>query len=301
MKKTLLVSFLLLAGFVIHSQALITQPVRAFGGAKQDKPKIKIIDCTMKVKFKPTPLKVAFMGPAGKTLHGWIFKPSGTGPFPAVIFNHGSTPNPTDEMVAELASFFTSHGYVFFTPHRTGHGLSKDAGESVVGKNDCGANESKGDCSVRHHEEANLDVVAATRWLEGQPYINLNRIAMTGVSYGGIQTILAAERGLPLRAFVTHSPGAISWGMIEQQNRLQTAIEKAHEPIFLLQAKGDYSLGPYKVLGTYLNTKRGLNKAKLYPKFGNSHDEAHRVFAYSCQGIEIWGNDVLGFLKVAMQ
>ena len=297
MTKKLLVSLLLLTGLPIHSQSLVTRSVRA----QQDKPEIRIIDCTMKVKFKPTPVKVAFMGPAGKTLHGWIFKPAGTGPFPAVIFNHGSTLDPTEVTVAELASLYASHGYVFFTPHRTGHGLSKDAGESVVGKDDCGATESKGDCSVRHHEEANLDVVAAITWLKTQPYIKVNRIAMTGVSYGGIQTILVAEKGLRLSAFVTHSPGAMSWGTIELQNRLQTAVEAAQAPIFLLQAKGDYSTEPYQVLGTYLNTKGGLNMGKLYPKFGNSKDEAHRVFAYSCQGIEIWGDDVLAFLKSAMQ
>jgi carboxymethylenebutenolidase len=297
MKKPLLISLLLLAGLVIHSQSLVTRSVRA----QQDKPKIQIIDCTMKVKFKPNPLKVSFMGPAGKTLYGWIFKPAGTGPFPAVIFNHGSDPDPTKEKVAELASLYAGHGYVFFTPHRTGHGLSKDAGESIVGKDDCGANESKGDCTVRHHEEANLDVVAAITWLKTQPYIKANRIAMTGVSYGGIQTILAAEKGLGLTAFVTHSPGAISWGTIELRNRLKTAVEAAQAPIFLLQARGDYSTGPYEVLGTYLNMKGGLNKGTLYPKFGNSNDEAHRIFAYSCQGIEIWGDDVLAFLKAAMQ
>ena len=106
----------------------------------------------------------------------------GTGKFPAVIFNHGSGLDPTEETVAELASLSAAHAYVFFAPHRTGHGLSKDAGVSIVGKDDCGANESKGDCGVRHHEEANLDVEAAIKWLENQPYIKNNRIAMSGVS-----------------------------------------------------------------------------------------------------------------------
>jgi hypothetical protein len=92
----------------------------------------------------------------------------------------------------------------------------------------------------------------------------------------------------------------MSWANIQLRKRLQTAVENAQPPIFLLQAEGDYSIGPYEVLGTYLNTKGGLNKATLYPKFGNTEAEAHHDFVVKCQGVAIWGDDVLAFLKTAM-
>ena len=104
-----------------------------------------------------------------------------------------------------------------------------------------------------------------------------------------------------IRAFVPFSPGAMSWANLQLRVRLQSALEKARAPIFLIQAEGDYSSGPYELFGGDLKRKGGLNQATLYPKFGTTPQEAHGSFAIMCQGIEIWGKDVLNFLKVAMK
>src|SRR5580765_3335779 len=75
----------------------------------------------------PTPEFVSF--PAGSmTLQGWIYKPAGKGPFPAVLYNHGSDKAPG--WFPTLGEFWTSKGYVFFVPHRRGHGRSP--GEWIV-------------------------------------------------------------------------------------------------------------------------------------------------------------------------
>lgn len=51
------------------------------------------------------------------TLHGVLYKPEGTGPFPAVIYNHGSAPGMmSKEAFAALGPVFASHGWVFFGP-----------------------------------------------------------------------------------------------------------------------------------------------------------------------------------------
>src|SRR5215472_16932117 len=63
------------------------------------------------------------------TLHGFVFKPSGTGPFSAVLWNHGSERLPG--RLQQLADFFTGKGYVFFVPHRRGQGRSSDAGPYI--------------------------------------------------------------------------------------------------------------------------------------------------------------------------
>src|SRR4030095_10275286 len=152
--------------------------------------------------------------------------------------------------------------------------------------------ESMRRCRVSYHDEANIDTVAAIRWLQNQAFVMKDRIAVSGASYGGIQTILAAEKNLGVRAYIPFTPAAMTWQNVETQKRLQTALEKTNMPVFLIQAEGDYSLGPYEVLGGYLNRKGGLNKAKLYPKFGNTEQEAHAVFAVSCEGIKVWGKDV---------
>jgi len=55
-------------------------------------------------------------------LHGFLWKPEGQGPFPAVLWNHGSEKLPGSQPT--LAAFYTSHHYVFFVPHRRGQGRS---------------------------------------------------------------------------------------------------------------------------------------------------------------------------------
>src|SRR5215467_8239168 len=55
-------------------------------------------------------------------LHGFLWRPNGPGPFPAVLWNHGSEKLPGSR--PELANFYTSHFFVFFIPHRRGQGRS---------------------------------------------------------------------------------------------------------------------------------------------------------------------------------
>lgn len=292
MKKTLLLSILLMAGAALAQQ--------------QPSSTVKQGYCAKSSEFALTPEKVSFPGVGEKTLYGWLYKPKGRGPFPAVIWNHGSgsmNDPPLPFHRKDLATLYVSNGYVFFTPHRAGHGLSKDAGVPIIEKEEAncvGADRAEiRRCKVRYHEEANLDVVAAVKWLQAQPFIEKSRVAVTGVSYGGIQTILTAEKGI--RAFVPFAPAAMSWVNLQLRERLLDAIRKAQSPIFLIQAEGDYSTGPSELLGGYLNQKGGLNKAKLYPRFGTTQQDAHSRFATTCQGIEIWGKDVLAFLKSAMK
>src|SRR5271166_6362298 len=59
---------------------------------------------------------------SGGTLYGFLYVPEGKGPFPAVLWNHGSEKRPGWQ--PELASFYNSHGFVFFLPHRRGQGRS---------------------------------------------------------------------------------------------------------------------------------------------------------------------------------
>src|SRR5260370_21242845 len=57
--------------------------------------------------------------PSGEiTLHGVLHKPEGTGPFPPVIYNHGSSPGMmSKEAFRALGPVVASHGGVFFGPY----------------------------------------------------------------------------------------------------------------------------------------------------------------------------------------
>lgn len=229
-------------------------------------------------------------------LTGFLSRPPGNGPFRTVIYNHGSESKPGTK--PDLAAFFAGHGFVYFIPHRSGHGRS--SGVDISDK--LAAHRGSGD--FRAHqvwllEEDNEDVVAAVAWLKTQNFVDPRHIAMAGFSYGGIQTLLAAEKGLGIGAFVSFAPAAMSWGNTLLRQRLLDAVAKAKAPLFLIQAANDFSTGPSEVLGPAVRAKGPPSRATLYPEFGASHRDGHGGFATRAAGVAIWGRDVLAFLHAA--
>jgi len=231
-------------------------------------------------------------------LLGYVYKPVGSGPFPAIIWNHGSERVPGSQ--PELAQFYTNHGFVFFIPHRHGHG--KSSGEYIsdvfaaytrTHPNPIDQNRE----AVRLHELYNNDVISAASWLKFQPYVSPQKIVMSGVSYGGIQTLLSAEKVTGVKGYIAFAPGAMSWANGELRKRLQQSVKDARAPLFLVQAKNDYSTGPVELLGPQILKRGAPNQAKLYPAFGTTHDQGHYAFATWDIGTEVWGADVLSFIS----
>jgi carboxymethylenebutenolidase len=247
--------------------------------------------------FRKTALSVEFPS-NGLTLRGWVYKPKGDGPFPAIVWNHGAEKYPSAR--PELGLFCIQHGYALFVPVRHGHSPSPGEYFSDTIQDYIGSGEDRVSIQrkvVALAEESNEDVVAALNWLKKQTYINTDAIAVGGVAYGGLRSLLAAERGLNLRACIAFSPGAMSWGNREIRQRTIEAVQRSKMPVFLLQAQNDYTLGPSDVLGPMIREKGGANQAKVYPAFGTTHAEGAIGFACWEEGIKIWGSDVLDFLK----
>jgi carboxymethylenebutenolidase len=264
-------------------------------------------ECTAEENNTPTQLHIAFPGPDGRVLHGHLYVPgvnnqadlaAVTTKYPAMIYNHGSELNPNG--VPHLAKLYLDHGYVFFAPHRHGQGLSKDAGPYHIDEqNKYKGTPEFGKMVVKLHELYNKDVIAAVEWFKSQPYVEPNHIAMTGISFGGIQTLLTAEKDPDIRAYVPFAPAAMSWGVPELRERLGKAVHNEKAPMFMIQAEGDYNLGPVTTLGDILVQKGNATKwkPKLYPRFGCTNEDAHARFAMHCDGIVIWDQDVLAFLN----
>jgi dienelactone hydrolase len=237
------------------------------------------------------PQEVVFAG-GGRQLHGFLWKPEGAGPFAAVLWNHGSEKLPGSQPV--LAKFYTEHSYVFFVPHRRGQGRSP--GEYIQ---DLVAQAPAGERARRMVElqEAEVeDVVGALNYLRSQAFVDGARIAISGCSYGGIQTLLAGERALGVKALVPFAPGAMSWEQnVALQDRLIRAVERAKAPVFLLQAENDYNLAPSRVLSKEASKKKKEFESKVYPAFGTGHHDGHGGFCSTAT--DVWGKDVLAFLE----
>lgn len=232
-----------------------------------------------------------------RMLRGFLYTPLGDGPFPAIIWNHGSEKLPGWQ--PELAAFYNRHGFVFFIPHRNGHGRSP--GDYIMDRlerlRDWALDVDLFRASVVEElEKDNQDVVAATEWLKKRPFVDPNRIVMSGVSFGGIQTLLAAEKGLGVAGFISFAPAAISWGNWHLRERLKYAVTNAKAPVFVLQAQNDYSTGPAETFEPLLQRKGSPNRAKIYPPFGKTKRHGHGAFATWNIGTEIWGNDVMSFI-----
>jgi dienelactone hydrolase len=239
--------------------------------------------------------------PAGQyRLHGCVWLPEGSGPFRVMIYNHGSEQKPAPCGPSDLAAFYQRNGWAFFAFQRHGHEPSP--GEYIVDlqKRAFAAHPDDRPAARREinrlHELYNLDVEAAVAWVKQQKWADSGRLAMTGISYGGIQTLLTAEKGLGIRAFLPFAPAAQSWNPVLAE-RLKEAIRKAHAPILVVQAQNDYSLEPSKVLGAELESKGPPNRARIYPPFGTNTQQGHGAFGSRTAGIAVWSPDVLDFLK----
>jgi len=242
---------------------------------------------------------VAF--PSGEiTIHGVLYKPEGAGPFPAVVYNHGSAAGMLSKQAFDaLGPVFASHGWVFFGPYRRGQGLSASAGPYIGDQ--IAAAEKKGGVSagaaamVRLLETDHLnDQLAALAWLRKQSFVQAGRIAVAGNSFGGIETVLGAERGNYCAA-IDSAGGAQSWAQApELQSLMSRAVRNSYAPIFFFQAANDYDLSPSKTLSAVMKDAGKQYEVKIYPAYGNSASDGH-VFGYF--GSAVWADDVFRFLN----
>jgi dienelactone hydrolase len=246
--------------------------------------------------------------PSGKLrLKAFFWKPTGSGPFPAVLFNHGSggpdadhtAGMPMTEAAEKLAPLFLKHGYALLYLFRRGQGPSADQGlfmQDVLRRE-----EVNNGANARQHLQLLLattdhldDVRAALSFLKTAPEVDAKRIAVVGHSFGGQLTLLVAERDNSLRAAVTFAAGAGSWERSpELREQLRAAVDKTTAPIMLIQAANDYSTAPSYALADELECLHKPHLLKIYPPVGETADDGHN-FLYLA--IPQWEHDVFAFL-----
>ncbi len=128
------------------------------------------------------------------------FKPLGTGPFPSVMLNHGSTgdgsdPNLFDRtfIIESAAKVFTDRGWMVLFPQRRGRGMSD--GLYDEGFNDGRtAYSCERDRTLAGFERANDDIDAILAWMFTQSDIDTSQLIIAGVSRGGILSMVHAAR-----------------------------------------------------------------------------------------------------------
>ena len=246
--------------------------------------------------------------PSGKLrLSGYLWKPPGDGPFPAVLFNHGSggadadhtAGMPITQAANVLAPFFVKHGYAFLYPFRRGHGPS--ASQAPFMQDLLRREEEARGKEARQHLQFVLattdqldDVAAALAFLKTVPGIDSHRIALAGHSFGGQLTLLAAENDKTVRAAVTFAAAAGSWdGSPELRERLTTAIHNTNAAIMLTHAENDFDTTAGKALAAELERLHKPYVLKIYPTVGLTKEDGHGMLY---ENIPAWESDVFEFL-----
>jgi len=234
------------------------------------------------------------------SLAGELFKPKGDGPFPAILYNHGSAPGMLNSQASKLIGpLFAERGWVFFMPYRRGQGLSAKAGsyigDEIADARRRGGTQEGAAVMVRLLSTDHLqDQLAALQWLKSQKFVQGGHVAVAGNSFGGIEAVLGAAQ-VPYCAAVDASGGAESWGVAPGlQVLMKAAVRKSNAPILFFQAQNDLDLSPSKVLFAEMKQAGKEAELKIYPPFGLSSRDGHS-FAYL--GSATWFSDVFAFVQ----
>jgi len=124
---------------------------------------------------------------AGKgALTGHLFRPAGSGPFPAIVALHGCSGYLTSSgrirsREADWAQRLAAAGYVVLLADSfSARGLTEI----------CTARER----TIRPQDRAE-DAVAAAEWLSGQPFVDRRRLALLGWSHGAMAVLWTVRPG----------------------------------------------------------------------------------------------------------
>lgn len=239
-----------------------------------------------------------------------LWRPVGDGPFPAVLFNHGSGPGLDTPLgrrdqrhrrlqAGLLGPVFAKHGYVFLYLFRRGTGASVGqgtySGDVLDAELDARGPAARNRAQVRLLETDEMtDALAGLAFLRAVPGVDPKRVAVAGHSSGGALALLMAERDRTLRAVVDFAGAAASWDESPPlQTRLVKAARRIAVPVLFVHAANDYTLAPSKVMADEMARKGRQQSLKVYPAVGRSREEGHNL-AYL--GIRVWEADVFRFL-----
>jgi dienelactone hydrolase len=235
----------------------------------------------------------------GLKIKGYLYRPPGAAPAPAIVFNHGSRRREELSQAVRfewLAYRLARLGYVVFVPERRGYAGSE--GQGVVS--------GEGLSSLRHGLPGEVkDVTAAVGFLAGRPEVDAGRIALVGKSLGGMVGLLAAAEEPRVRA-VASLAGGYGFGdrttgvaVFYVEQALRDAAKRVAVPTLLLHAENDrvVPIGLSRSVRQEI-AARGVPVAlKEYPplQVGGKDVDGHRLFD-GVSGLKVFWKDLTDFL-----
>jgi len=126
-----------------------------------------------------------------------IAKPRTPGPYPTLIFNHGSTGNAdpkiikTTAVTKSIADYFTQRGWLVAFPQRRGRGNSGGQYDEGLNLNRSGYS-CRTNVALQGMERALQDIDSVVEYLKAKPEVDSKRMLIGGASRGGLLSIVYA-------------------------------------------------------------------------------------------------------------
>lgn len=245
----------------------------------------------------PAPREAVTFKSGTLDLHGFVWKPVGPGPFPAVLWNHGGDITASESFYENLWPSHVRAGLLFFIPQRRGQGGSP--GVSVNTQFGQAPLAERNRLQVELYSTVALgDQLAALAYLKTRPDVDTSRIAVSGWSAGGQLALIGAEADPGYRVAVACSSASVSWDASpELQQRLVATVAKIKIPVLLFQAQNDYSLNPQMTLGAEFRRLGKPYEAMVYPAHGTTAQNGHE---FCVDSPDAWGDRVTTFIRKNM-
>jgi dienelactone hydrolase len=228
-------------------------------------------------------------------IQAYLYTPDGPGPFPAVIYNHGSRDGYERESrpFPFIGTMLTDAGYLALVSERRGYGKSG----GVTWRQEAPAPAQ----IVSRLQNETDDVLAAVEYLHAQPNVDPKRIGIMGWSFGGVVTMFAVSRSTAFAVAVDQAGGALTWNdNAHMRGGLTEAARKASTPTLFLVARNDRTTSSVTTLADIFAQGGVPYRLVVYdpytPPGGTSAAVAagHSVFAE--RGAAVWRQDVVDFL-----
>jgi dienelactone hydrolase len=235
--------------------------------------------------------------PSGRLrIQAYLYKPAGDGPFPLVVYNHGSRDG--QDRVEQPAPFvgrvLTTAGYAVLVPERRGYGKS----DGPILREEIGRD--LGSVLLNRLQEEAGDVLAGIDALKADASIDVSRRAMIGWSFGGIVSLFATRRGGPFFAIVDQAGGSLTWNRSPAlQSALRDAAANLRTPLLCMDAENDATTASVKAVCDAARAHGSQAELKIYPPFTptqNASGVAPGHLIFTAQGVSIWARDVVAFL-----
>ena len=241
------------------------------------------------------PYSVIFYKSGALRIEAYLYKPAGSGPFPLIVYNHGSREGQerVEQPVLFIGRLLTLAGYAVLVPERRGYGKS----DGMTLREEVGA-DTGAKFLNRLHAETN-DVMAALDYVKSEPSIDTSRTGIMGWSLGGIISVFAAKKSGTFFAVVDQAGGALTW---KRSPALQSALHDGgrdvQAPILCMDAENDATTDAVKNVCDAARSHGTAAELKIYPPFmptQNPQNVAPGHLIFTGQGISIWGSDVVAF------